>query len=66
MKHYLLELYGIPLDAWEAKFLEKMGAASISGSVATGRNPPPVDEEPGIADTIKRVSVVKSILKPGA
>jgi hypothetical protein len=55
-KHYLLELYGIPLASWQSQsnvWVSRYGQAS-----------PPSGEEPGTYYTIEGLSVVSGILKP--
>ena len=64
-KQYLLELCSIPLDAWEARSLSEDGSRVNLWVSRYEKALPPIDEEPGTAYTIERVSVVKAILKQG-
>jgi hypothetical protein len=55
-KHYLLELYGIPLSSWETRsdvWLSRYGQTS-----------PPLGEESGTYYTIEKLSLVSGLLKP--
>ena len=63
-KQYLLELCSIPLDAWEARSLSEDGSRVNVWVSRYEKASPPIEEEPGTAYTIERVSVVKAILKP--
>ena len=64
-KHYLLELCSIPLDAWAARSLSEDRRRVNLWVSRYEKASSPVEEEPGTAYTIERVSVVKAILKPG-
>lgn len=62
-QHYVLKLYGVPLDSWEAKyFSENKSQANIWVSRFSGELILE-GEEPDTYFTIERISIVKALLK---
>jgi hypothetical protein len=63
-QHYVLELHGVPLDSWEAKYFSENGRQVNIWESRNSRELTLEGEEPGIYFTIERISIVKALLKP--
>jgi hypothetical protein len=63
-KHYVLELYGIPLDSWEANYFSEDGSQANIWVSRYSEELTLEGEEPATYFTIERISLVKGLLKP--
>lgn len=63
-QHYVLELYGVPLESWEAKYCSEDGRQANIWVSRYSEELTLEGEEPGTYFTIERISLVKALLKP--